>query len=292
MTIALPEETSDNCAPAILPDGSTIIAAADGLYRVDFEQETVQTMANNVPHEQVAVARNGRQLICGQREPARVEARTVYEVSLSAEPSWVRLGLAPDQLLFSPDDASVAVVDWKNDVVVVLDSASGTEIVSLPAPQCWAAAWSPDGEQLAFTVMDDIHIANTMDWKTHQRLKQHASTVKMLAWSADGERLVSCGKDRLVCVWNPLNGRLQHKFLGHRASVQWVTISSDSRSLLSSDQDGQVNLWQLATGELLGRFWHGTDIPLQSMSFSGTSHLIALSHKNKAVRFEVGLRDE
>ena len=140
LIIDLPTGISAHCAPAILPDGDVVVAGEDGLHRVNIQEQTVRLLASDVPHEHVTVSADGRLLICGDSKSNRTEARTVHEASLSAEPLWSVDGIAPDQLLFSPDETRIAVVDWTNDSVVVLDSQRGEKNASLPASQCWAAA--------------------------------------------------------------------------------------------------------------------------------------------------------
>ena len=134
--------------------------------------------------------------------------------------------------------------------------------------------------------MDDIHVTDTTLWSTRQRLKSHTSTARMIAWSSDGETLVSCGHDRRLCIWSPSDGRLRHELQGHRSIIRWVTISPDGRTILSSDQSGNVNLWHLATGELIGQLWSDEQIPLRSLGFSKQMRLVALSHGNKLVTFD------
>ncbi|WP_121969350.1 pentapeptide repeat-containing protein [Leptolyngbya sp. BC1307] len=81
-----------------------------------------------------------------------------------------------------------------------------------------------------------------------QTLDGHTDTVRGLAVSGSGDRLVSSSGDAIK-VWRPATGELVYSIPVERAPVWAVAISPDEQTLISSDYDGIISTWQLGSGE-------------------------------------------
>ena len=66
---------------------------------------------------------------------------------------------------------------------------------------------------------------------------------RVLAFSRDGQRVVTGGKDRAVRVWDALNGTELFTFRGHTLPVEAVAISRDGTRVVSSSGDGSLRVW-------------------------------------------------
>ncbi len=77
----------------------------------------------------------------------------------------------------------------------------------------------------------------------------NASWLRRLAVSPDGERIATCGNDRMVRVFSATDGKPIKEFAGHQYCVQSVTFHNDGHSLASGDQHGIVKHWNLDTGQ-------------------------------------------
>ena len=80
-------------------------------------------------------------------------------------------------------------------------------------------------------------------------LKGHELPVEDMAFSRDGQLLVSAGDDGTVRVWNVGKGEVQAVCIGHQAMVLAVAISPDGQTIASASVDGSVKLWDPFTGQ-------------------------------------------
>ncbi len=82
-------------------------------------------------------------------------------------------------------------------------------------------------------------------------LRGHSGGVYSVAFSLDGQTLVSGGADKTIKLWNVCTGELLNTLKGHSRPVLSVAISPDNQILASGSIDGTVKLWNLQTGKLL-----------------------------------------
>ncbi|MGD1805990.1 protein kinase domain-containing protein [Dapis sp. BLCC M126] len=82
-------------------------------------------------------------------------------------------------------------------------------------------------------------------------LRAHSGGVYSVAFSSDGQTLVSGGEDKTIKLWDVCTGELLNTLKGHSRAVLSVAISPDNQILASGSIDGTVKLWSLQTGRLL-----------------------------------------
>jgi RNA polymerase sigma factor (sigma-70 family) len=82
-------------------------------------------------------------------------------------------------------------------------------------------------------------------------LQGHTDSVQRVAFSPDGRRLLSCGLDGAIILWDLETGREIRRFEGHSDRVDCVSFSADGRRFLSASWDGTIRLWDVETGREL-----------------------------------------
>jgi WD40 repeat protein len=147
-------------------------------------------------------------------------------------------------------------------------------------------AYSPDGKYLASTLATWSDKENTFtDWEVRlwdaeagqpiREFKGHTGAVLALAFSPDGERLVTASYDNTARVWEVSTGKQLLAFDGHTGGVRTVAWSrSGDRIVTGGYLDKQVIVWDAATGKVKRTFDKHT-YTIASVAFSPDSRQVA-----------------
>ena len=79
----------------------------------------------------------------------------------------------------------------------------------------------------------------------------HTGEVYSVAFSFDGEWIVSGGEDNTARIWETATGREIRKLVRHTGGVVSVGFSPDGRRVLTGGDDNTVNVWDRERGEVL-----------------------------------------
>ncbi len=107
-------------------------------------------------------------------------------------------------------------------------------------------ALSPDGQTLALASSAGIWLYEVNSLQPQRLLEGHRGEVYHVAWSPDGERLVSAGGDNTLRTWEAASGALLST-LESPYGAERVEWSGDGAYLASLTFDGTVNLWEAAS---------------------------------------------
>ncbi len=126
-----------------------------------------------------------------------------------------------------------------------------------------SAAFSPDGRFVLSGCDDGMMDGNLQNGKailwntaTGEKVRQfigHSGGIFDLAFSPDGQFILTGGEDRFVILWNVATGKMIRKFESPLANGLSVSFSPDGRFILTGSHDGAMAVWDFATGQELCR---------------------------------------
>jgi eukaryotic-like serine/threonine-protein kinase len=98
-------------------------------------------------------------------------------------------------------------------------------------------------------------------------LSGHKRDVYWVAYSPDGERLVTAGEDETARVWNAADGQELMVLRGHVGAVRMALYAPFGKRIATAGDDGTIKLWDSATGQLLSSLADHTG-ELRALAFS------------------------
>jgi serine/threonine protein kinase/WD40 repeat protein len=125
--------------------------------------------------------------------------------------------------------------------------------------------FSPDGQTLASTMQDEIHLWRVADGELLHVLQGHKADVSSVIFSPDGQFLASGSHDHTARLWR-VSDASSWRVLGHSAPVLSVAFSPDGEMLAVGTLDNAVYLWRTEDGNLLDTWSHSA--PVLSIAFS------------------------
>ncbi|MBC7970921.1 MAG: hypothetical protein H7Z11_12505 [Verrucomicrobia bacterium] len=121
-------------------------------------------------------------------------------------------------------------------------------------------------ERLRFGTAEGSLLDATQENLEHNRLA-HENIVTSVAFSPDGQTVVSGSNDRTVRLWNAKTGEEIGKPGQHQDVVISVAFSPDGQTVVSGSLDNTVRLWNAKTGEEIGKPGQPQDV-VTSVAFS------------------------
>jgi WD40 repeat protein len=154
----------------------------------------------------------------------------------------------------------------------IVDAATGEYLIEFPHAPTWvfAAAWSPDGSQLATTWGPGIKVWNATTgeeqltiwgpgkkvWDTltgeEQQLSDLTLKVTDLAWSPDGTRIAMVSRFGAgVHVFDAATGEEMLTFSRNSGGIWAVIWSPNSSRIATAGMDGTATIWDAGSGDEL-----------------------------------------
>ncbi|MCH8046292.1 MAG: hypothetical protein IID44_21500 [Planctomycetes bacterium] len=156
-------------------------------------------------------------------------------------------------IVFTPDGTRVILsIDSHTFMVVGTSKWQPVGMLANPKYGIGRLAISADGAvaAIAHTTNGWVSLVDVGTAKYKTYLKGHTAPVTGMAFSADGQLLVTGSSDRSVRLWNAKSYELVKVLNGHKAAVLDVAFAPNSKVLASVSADNTVRLWG-TTGKML-----------------------------------------
>lgn len=74
-------------------------------------------------------------------------------------------------------------------------------------------------------------------------------SIRQIAFSKDGKRLVSASEDGVVVIWDTATMRPLHRWSAHSLQVNTMLFTPDGKRLVTAGEEGKVKVWDVQTGK-------------------------------------------
>ncbi|KIJ42157.1 hypothetical protein M422DRAFT_171537, partial [Sphaerobolus stellatus SS14] len=120
---------------------------------------------------------------------------------------------------------------------------------------------------------------------TSEPFEGHTSRVTSVAFSPDGQRVVSGSADKTIRIWNSQTGELiSRPFHGHTNTVTSVAFSPDGQRVVSGSDDMTIRIWNAHTGNLVSGLLQGHRYSVTSVAFSPDGQRVVSGSADKTIR--------
>jgi WD40 repeat protein len=161
----------------------------------------------------------------------------------------------PGPVALSPSDNTVAVPQLHHPLSLY-DFATGKLLRTFDQPQDGvgyrAVAFAPDGKQVAGVRQSHraVDIWDVATGKCGRTLEGAFFAPEVLAFTADGRWLLTCGKEPPVRVWDLATGKELRALPAEYGGVSTVAVSPDGKTVATAAGTA-VQLWDVTTGKEL-----------------------------------------
>eukprot|EP00177_Eucheuma_denticulatum_P005922 GFKZ01010796.1.p1 GENE.GFKZ01010796.1~~GFKZ01010796.1.p1 ORF type:complete len:564 (-),score=73.32 GFKZ01010796.1:377-2068(-) len=167
--------------------------------------------------------------------------------------------------------------------------------------EVWFVQFSHRGEYLASASKD----ASVIIWKCRalmagecgrddvilHKLRGHSQTICFLSWSPNDRRLLSCGNDRSIRMWDIKTGLCTKIFEKHTEQVTACAWMPHGRSFVSGAHDSRIFEWNAESGECSAAYLASARVNDVSISKDGKV-LIATCSDNVIQIFDTTSKEQ
>ncbi|KIJ62631.1 hypothetical protein HYDPIDRAFT_114290 [Hydnomerulius pinastri MD-312] len=223
----------------------------------------------------VAVSRDGKWLASGGDDQTirlqNLEDRASEPTSMTCD-GWVY------SVDFTHDGLTLATGTFSKNVSV--RAVPSLEALLEPiacSDSVYCVKFSPKGDRLASAAGCNISI-----WDPESGallvgpMEGHRLTVTSLAWSPDGQKIVSASSDESLRLWNCISGeQISDPMYGHDSHINSVAFSPNGKLIVSASFDRTARVWSVETAEQIAWYSHSLRVSCAVFTIDGKRVLSA-----------------
>jgi len=156
-----------------------------------------------------------------------------------------------EQILPSPDGATLLVKLSDQSLHRIRLSDRQSQVLVPPGKQPLSAAWSPLSDRLITWAGNAAPRLWQSDGSPLATLEGHTEAVRFAAFSPDGQALATCSRDNTARLWDA-SGLLMAVLTGHTGNVYSAVFSPSGKQLVTRSSDGTARVWSREGGQFLG----------------------------------------
>ncbi len=141
------------------------------------------------------------------------------------------------------------------------DPASGAllGLLKTESTDAKCLAFSPDGKTVAVGAGPSVAFFDAHKGKKLAEWEAHSAGVLAVAFSPDGQTLVTAGDDDHLSLWDPATGKERDRLDLHEKGASVLAFSPDGKYLAAGGEAGELTVWRMSDEDerrrLVGR--HG-----------------------------------
>jgi WD40 repeat protein len=297
---------------AISPDGTLLASCGDDA-TVKFWDTTrgykkVFVFQSEVKEEWIrgiAFSPDGRYFAAASEKCLRIWELSTYECirQIEAVSLWT-VAFSPDGnlLAFSGETCVVKVLDTKDWTLMWESNEENSHQNTI-----WTLVFSSDGQSIATSSADkSIKLWDAISGtckqtvygqnKTSQNSEKdqssnsrHRRWVRGLAYTPNGELLISGSDEGLICIRDASTGRTLNTLMGRTDGIRYFALSLDGKRLAASSEQERIELWDLTDDTC--SLWKGYTGWVRSIAFSPDGRTVATTDVDKIYLCDVHTGD-
>jgi serine/threonine protein kinase len=149
---------------------------------------------------------------------------------------------------FAPDGRHLASGS-KDGVLLYWDAETGQIARRFPkhSQEIRGVAFTPASDQIASASGFTVRLYDVRGQEV-KRYSGHTGSIKCLAFTADGKRLITGSDDKTIRLWDVAGGREVMRFSRHTAGITALAFIAQTNQIVSASRDQTVRLWDLRSG--------------------------------------------
>lgn len=179
--------------------------------------------------------------------------------------------------LKSAKQKKIQVLNWETGKIVDYLANSPQSYNAYTVVSC------PNTNTIAFDNNNKVEIYNIKERKIEITLKGHSAQVRSIAFSSNGEILVSGDEDGQVMYWEWQKSGLPKTYLKVSNSINAIAINSENKFMAIGGKDHKITIFDLINRKISAELDGHMNV-INSLAFSPSGQILASGSKDDTVK--------